>query len=348
MLTPLIEAKSAQPYDIKIPNYKPQVSEIRLLAEKTGLTQNELGTACLTYALSTAIILRPTIEQIHTGFSDYLLEEIGGDQEYNRHRLIDLHAKKVAEDAIESIDRPVKAFIEENHDWRNYNQNKSGQEIVMIIDPLDGSTPLANKLRQQSAGAIAYDINTRDFAVSVPSLVDKRILVVEGNFETGDRNISFFEFDEETKSITPLSIDLSSKKDRELRVTALKRRYEPQVGKKTLSDTVLAPYLYSFGGYVLLEILSGNIDAMIDPFSGQIYEEAIPWGMASQVAGLWTTLPAGTLINWEAEIFNALDNDNDFMKTTRLPLLIANNRQTLNEIQAKLIPPPKSAPPFAI
>lgn len=283
---------------------------------------------CLRVGLTTAVIVRPILDKpVGELVTEGFLKETGG-QAHNPHRQIDRIGGAISNYYLFHTysEVPVDIRTEEEGVWRRYPQNAQGEPYFrMVIDPLDGTSDIPRGRPFQAMGMVMTDHEGRFVASCVTGLRRPEVLVADGD---GAR---LFRFDEKRMALVPQSLHLDCTPHKPVRVSVLKRRLEEDPEAYAFIDGQNAALtLDTFGGAGLLALVSREIDAMMDRQKGQIWYEAVPWGMTAQAVGCPVTAPDGSAIDFAGILAESLINPN---YNGRQKIVICRNR----EVQAALL-----------
>ncbi|MBI5449508.1 hypothetical protein HY948_04290 [Candidatus Gottesmanbacteria bacterium] len=282
--------------------YNPAIDR---LIQQQGIWSSE-ASFCLQVGLTQALLVRPMLgksvgELVQAGY----LAETGGEV-HNPHRRIDGIGAAVAYYYLPHAfpDMPVDIRIEEEGEWRRYPQNAYGDvpHCRIIVDPLDGTGDIPKGRPFQAMGILVTDADGRFVASCVVGLRRPEILVVD------DTHATLFDFDEKRFVLTPIPLQLDSGPREAVRVSVLKRRLEEDPGAYAFIDGERVQLvLDTFGGAGLLALAHNEVDAMLD-WKGQIWYEAVPWGMTAQQTGCPVTAPDGSAIDFAGMLAESLAN----------------------------------------
>ncbi len=250
--------------------------------------RNSISTLCLWYAITQAQALRSIYENPLFNEKSLLNADIGGGEPSNPHREIDKVGGELINLIAGMLNFPVQLHVEEDHKWLSVNDGKGDDPIFMLVDPIDGT----NSKGRQTTGIIIADKNFRLLAGAVASLVDPRVAL----FENG--KVRMWDFDHESLTLKEHQ-PKQERKDKPpfLRLATLSGRLE-KLSATRLFQTMGRPSLLSVGGYGLLEMLDGKIDAILDPFKGQKWEEVCIWQNLLKSIGMPVTYPDGAKIDF--------------------------------------------------
>lgn len=305
------------------PIYQVLIARGIMTAVEMTKSRHDPGTLALSFVLSQAQALRPAYGSELLNTDSPLYSDMGGD-DFNPHRVIDTVGGELIKLIAGRLNFPVRLHVEEDHKWLSVNDDQEGDPIFMLVDPIDGT----NSKRMQTTGIIIADKNFRLLAGAVASLVDPRVAL----FEKG--RVKIWNFDHQ--SLTCIKHKLTQeKKDKPpfLRLATLPRRME-KLSATRLFQTIGGPSLMSVGGYGLLEMLDGKIDAMVDSLKGQKWEEACIWQNLLQFIGMPVTYPDGTKIDFPVILRQAF-TDNIAPRTKVIASTNASiHQQVLNSLSA--------------
>lgn len=285
--------------------------------------RHDPGTLALSFVLSQAQALRPVYGSESLNADSPLYTDMGGD-DFNPHRAIDTVGGELIKIIAGMLNFPVRLHVEEDHKWLSVNDDKEGDPIFMLVDPIDGT----NSKGMQTTGIIIADKNFRLLAGAVASLVDSRVAL----FENG--KVRMWDFDHESLTLKEHQ-PKQERKDKPpfLRLATLPRRMEKLSGTR-LFQTIGGSSLMTIGGYGLLEMLDGKVDAMVDPLKGQKWEEVCIWQNLLQFIGMPVTYPDGTKIDFPVILRQAFFEN----KAPRTKVIASANasfhQQVLNSLSA--------------
>ncbi len=183
------------------------------------------------------------------------------------------------------------------------------KKLFVAIDSLDESSTVAKDRYHQSFGTVIADESGHIVAGAIGSYVDDRILITEN--------------DKSWRLLSDGNL-LVSDKPKPYRPPGERLRYAmlpKSTQSRFLDGTGFAHnHLWkerTFGGWAILELLSGKLDLIIDPY-GQKAPEACYWGYNGQAAGLTATDLLGQPYDFD-KIFPLIRTGDK----SRLPLVIA-------------------------
>lgn len=259
-----------------------RLKEAEHLVERSDLTRTEEGEICLLFGLTQSLILRSRLREPSSLLASSLMETTDGEA-YNPHRRIDEIGARLIERILVETGITFDLHTEEEKQWKRIAPD-GHLPLIVVVDPLDGTGSIKKGLFDQATGILVADSECNFRAGLVASLVNHEMVLVE------EESLPyFFSFDEGKMVISPR--DLIEKETQSLEeavIAALPRRI-PRLKKETsLFSRHQYPdnYFPSFGGYVLLSMLRGQIDAAIDPLRGQAWYEAVLWGWMGEKSGL--------------------------------------------------------------
>ena len=287
---------------------------------------NESGELAMTTLLSGASMIRPVLKGKTIETTN--LNCVTGGPTDNAHRAIDSLAAHAFLFALNrSRLRDTLAFrIEEDHEFRVL---KAGtQHVIAILDPLDETSKIEKGMRYQTTGIAIYSLDGDLVAGGIASLVDQTIL-----FYT-KAGLRLSDFDEETKQLTRKDITLDRKRGlQDIRYSMLSKRLTDREFPPTQYFLDHPPIIDTFGGMGVLQILSGELDATIDPWKGQPPYEAYIWSPLAEKSGLIVVdARTGSKIDWERRIPAYYRGEP--WASERIPLIIAKNMETAMHLVA--------------
>lgn len=325
------------------PFYKRARKETFPLVEQAQTNAEKL---CLWYALSQAKIMRPLLEDTDALEEKGLLTPIGGPSD-NPHKPIDYIGADIAKSMLpyflNVFGSSAHVHIEEEN-WKSFKRSKKTDTIIndpfyIVVDPLDETSQIGVN-KYQTTGMIVANSEGTPVAGVIASLNGEDILLVSSRGSEKPPHVSHFSYDAQNNSLTPKQIIEKSKSAVErLRIATLQKRLKDPNDRR-LAETHLfdSPneHIPTFGGFGVLEILNGNLDAMVDPFKGQPWYEAVVWGAIAQMAGLKVTDASGNDLNYAQIIHKSREPvDNDVL---RVPIIISKDAN-IHEIVKTLVSP---------
>lgn len=304
------------------------------ISERHALADTYEGRLALTFALSAATFIRPLLRTPTKLLSSSLAHQISGGTDENPSLKIDTINGAVIKYMAARLSNPLDVFIEEEHRWLQFNPQKNKTPLMVVVDPLDGTSSIGTGLRDQSVGIVATDGKER-FAGAIASFVDDELVVVERNPNSEKPVLTLLSFDEHNGKIERLAIPAVKPKYLASATIATLGRRMNQLQDTELFHYRKIPDLPSFGGYVILGLIRGQLDAAVDP-KGQPVREVLMWGGIASEAGLLVTDPEGNTINFLSLASEA--QNNDALMETRIPIVISNNANLHIQLLASLRP----------
>lgn len=288
--------------DDTLPRYE------QMVREAIGPYSPEAAFA-LTYGLMQRELLRPFAQlgQKHLNLTN-LLDATGGEA-HNPHIHIDAIGTVTAFELIDRFfpkNERVHVFIEEAQQVVNRHGHPASLEEIpdrrIDIDPLDGSGQMGIK-PYQATGVIVTDGFGQFQAGTTTGIVLPEVLVVNRH---GGR---LFHLADKQQALIEVPVRLDTKHvPRPIRVSTLQRRVEEDEWIRTLFEGKKVNLrIPSFGGYVLLRLLKGDLDVMWDPRKGQNPYETRIWGMQAEAVGAAVTTADGDRINYPQLMKTAFD-----------------------------------------
>lgn len=285
----------------------------------------------MTTLLSAAFMIRPILEGNTIDTTN--LHNITGGPEDNAHRGIDGLAAEAFLIALKQSRLQDKmAFrIEEEHKFRMLEVGT--EYFIALLDPLDETSKIEKGIKHQTTGNTIFNSDGELVAGGIASLVDQTIL-----FYT-KAGLKLYAFDEQTKQLTQKDISLDIKRGPDdIHYSMLAKRLTDIEFPPTQYFLDHRPALDTFGGIGVLNILSGELDATIDPFKGQPPYEAYIWAPLAEKAGLVVIdARTGKKINWENRILAYYKGET--WASERIPIIMAKNEVTAKKLVQKAHPP---------
>jgi hypothetical protein len=255
-----------------------------------GATTDE-GDFTATLALAAHRILHPLINKPLL-YSSPLFRDTGGPLN-NRHRVIDLIGQQLFEKLLRQHPLPSgDVYIEENHTWLKYTGllDPVNSSISVNIDTLDGTSNLETGHRDQATAIMITDLKRdRLLGAAIVNLVGDTLVTYEPGV------VRYFDIPSGCREVYPVKVEPCR---RERMVLATLGRHLPEIVPFSLfSKNPYSPDLSTFGGYGLLEVAVGRLTNMFD-YRGQIWYEAVMWGLMAQHLGLPVTDFDNHPIDW--------------------------------------------------
>lgn len=286
---------------------------------------------CADIAFRQAQQLRPLLMPKNRIENLNCLDEISGSAD-NPCLTIDYIGHQSLDDAI--IDgQPT------NTSWLYIEELKSGKipypfissNRMGIFDPIDETSDIKRDKFTQTSGILIADRELDFYSAAVVSLVDNRILLLSR------RSALFMHYDENNDLIAPwMPHPGNIKKHSQLRIAILEKRIPEILANTHLSINVKEiTFIKTFGGFGLLELVDGKIDAMIDPVKGQPWYEAVLWGWCAERLGLVVTDPKGNHIDF-LKILN-FAKSTDGANVPRVPIVISRNHELHNQLIENIV-----------
>lgn len=304
----------------------PALEQAAVLAEQSKLVQTPAGKLCLTYVLAATTVLRRLVN--HPDITTSPLYQSAGGESYNPHLTIDAIGGGLIDVLVPLQSQTINLYVEERNNWQR--SPATGADWSVVVDPLDETNAMSDHLRVQSTAITVADRDGRLLAGGVGSLVDPWILLTEGE----QHQLVFYkEVNAQHAKADlwgfPLALP-EPRKDQQLRLATLPRRVA-QLRQSGLLAPNEDPKLMTFGGYGLLALLKGEIDAMLDPGKGQLWYEAYLWGQMAQEVGLPVSTPDGNPLDFAAILARSQAG-----VTPRVPLIISAKAEVHRQLIAKL------------
>ncbi len=304
----------------------PALEQAAVLAEQSKLVQTPAGELCFTYVLAATTVLRRLVN--HPDIATSSLCQSAGGESYNPHLTIDAIGAALIDVLVPLQSQTINLYVEERKSWQK--SPAPGADWSVVVDPLDETKAIPDHLRVQSTAITVAGSDGRLLAGGVGSLVDPWILFSE----SGQHHLVFYkEVNAQHAKADlwdfPLALP-EPRKDQQLRLATLPRRVA-QLRQSGLLAPNEDPKLMTFGGYGLLALIKGEIDAMLDPGKGQLWYEAYLWGQMAQEVGLPVSAPDGNLLN-----FAAILERSQAGVTPRVPLVISASGEVHRQIIARL------------
>ncbi len=320
----LPDIKSAPIRDIltRLPSI---VEQSRTQVEQSNIAKTPEGAFALSYLVSVRNVLKPAFDDI-TNIPQELLQIVGGNT-YNPECMIDVIGDDIATLLANQIKNLPHLWIrtEEGAAWENPKGDDtelSQGRYFAVIDPLDETGAISKGKRFQTSAIAIYSREGTLLTLGIVSLVDEKIMF----FEHPDTVIS-----PSTPSHTPDHNDASQP----IRIATMTRRMH------ALRDLPLfqkegAWSMDTIGGYGLLAMNQGEIDAMIDPVKGNPWFEYLLWGPAAEKMGFTVTDPEGNPIDAKAIMKTALEKNPD--NSYRIPFVTSRTPEIQSRILSLLKP----------
>lgn len=238
------------------------------------------GQLAMQFAVVQAHIIRPLLRKpVEELRAEGWLTPMEGDV-YNPERPIDAIGPVVLDHLLPStlMDRPHHLFVEETGLWVENNMDRSGPHVFVTVDPVDGTNNIDTGHPYVASGMVILDEEGKLLGGSVVSLTGSELLVV-------DQTPRIYEYDDIRGHLTEIIMQTKPAYG-PLRAAILGRRLEDERIKDLVKKGILVVEHPTFGGWGLIELISGKIDLMIDPFVGQYWYEAVTWGALAQAFGL--------------------------------------------------------------
>lgn len=284
------EANTLQSLISRVPE---AISFAKLETEASRETKTPEGKFALTYLLATRNILRPAFFDL-TKINDDLMRSVGGP-EYNPERTVDEIGVAVANNLIQQTTDIPKFWIriEESGKWQNATDNApiSEGERFAVIDPLDMTSSILKNSRTQTTGIAIYDKAGKLMSAGIMSLVDDGFIFVE---KQGDTYNVFPDTLRAKQTETPYDPKLP------IRVSTLTRRMHALKDAPLFKDNHAEWQMDCTSGYAILQLIQGNLDAVVDPFKGNPWYENVIWYALAQTIGYPVTDKNGKPLDFAA------------------------------------------------
>jgi len=203
---------------------------------------------------------------------------------------------------IEEFDQGLPFYPTSNYNW------------LGVFDPLDETSDIKRGKYTQTSALLMADPDSSTPPVGmITSLVDHRMII----FSNGQKPL-LFSYDEINNQLIPWRT-WRKHHDDFICVATLSKRI-PELESHTNIGRLPIEYTHTFGGFGLLEMVSGKIDAMIDPLVGQPWYEAILWGFMAEKLGFVVTDARGRKHNFREYLKRAYEQNGKNMP--RIPLVI--------------------------
>ncbi|OGG00050.1 hypothetical protein A2153_01025 [Candidatus Gottesmanbacteria bacterium RBG_16_38_7b] len=280
------------------------IEKAELRVKTSRLAETPEGEVALKYALTTGGLLSPILRFPSQTLASNLYEDVEGNGDDNQYKKIDLIGDEIFNRLKPGFRQPYVFFVEERKRW---NKVRSGNELMVVIDPFDETSAYQKGGRVQSSAIVILDEEAGLAASAIVNLIDQEILFIEKRREKYAVQLLTYDTDRYILRETRLPSVINE----EIQIATLPRRISEI---SVLFENIPYPQMPTFGGFGLMAVLRGETNIVFDPKKGQPWYEAVQVGLPAEKMGLRVTDGKGHRINW-GQLIDASFKDVDIRQT---------------------------------